>query len=424
MKSIRSVAKHFLLEFPETKHFIKKFLNVFFGIPYGSFPRSNGQELKQLKKVLYSGNWNSSSSSSGVHLELEKEFAQYVGIDHAVSVNTGGMALQMIFRALGIKPGDEVIHTCDTCVASSFAVINSFATPILSDIDSNSFMLDLKSVEKFTSSRSKIILATHMWGNSENMDQIQALAKSKNLLVVEDACLALGAKWNYKNVGTLGTAAAFSFGSLKPIQAGEGGMIVTSDAMLAKELRMLRNWGETTAELGYRDNLQLAWNGRMSEFVAAVALEQLRTYDEQLNVVSENVELFIKYLSKFPGIVHMGSFNPENKSVFTQVVLKINSDFPFTKKELFEKLQNEKIFVWHANFEPINTLSFFKNETWKTWLPKADQEFTSMNYRTEFTSAMAVYEHLGIGINKRHFIDKKSVKFLISTFERILSGKI
>lgn len=206
-----------------------------------SYPRIMGNEVKAVKKVLETPYWNMSSGRGLVHEGLEEEFAKYVGCKYAVAVNTGGMAIQMVLRALGIKPGDEVIHQIDTCVADPFAVINAGAIPIFADIDKSTFMLSGESVESLISDKTKAIKPVHIWGNPENMDMILKIAREYNLHVIEDCCLALGAKYKGKMVGSIGDAGVFSFGCLKPVQAGEGGMITTNSESLAKELRTIRS---------------------------------------------------------------------------------------------------------------------------------------------------------------------------------------
>lgn len=412
--------KNLLSEFPLSKHLLKFFLQKWFNISYDLYPRPQKNELKQFKKVLFSGKWNSGGASDGMHYELEKEFSNYIGCEHAIAVNTGGMAIQMILRALGLKPGDEIIHQVDTCVATSYAIMNACCTPIFSDIDLNTFMLDKNDIEKKISRKTRVIMPVHIWGNSENMDMISKVASDNNLIIVEDACLSLGALWKERKVGSFGKAASFSFGCLKPVQAGEGGMIVTHDSHLAKELRILRDWGETTKELGYRDQKQLSWNGRMSEFVAAVALEQLRGYQKHLNTVRENVTMFSDYIQKIYGLTLMHS---PDKSAYTQIVVKIDKEkFVLSKKEFMKRLKEKNISVWHANFEPITSLSFFSKKQWKDWILKGDIEFVEKNYSSTYPNSINVYENIGIGINKIHFLHKKNVKILIQVMDSVLSN--
>ena len=122
---------------------------------YDTFPSMLNNEIKAVKKVLISPEWNMGYGKNLVHHRLEDEFAKYIGTNYAVVVNTGGMAIQMVLRAIGIKPGDEIVHQVDTCVATSFAIINAGGTPVFSDISLESFMLSKNSLISCLSDRYK-----------------------------------------------------------------------------------------------------------------------------------------------------------------------------------------------------------------------------------------------------------------------------
>ena len=206
----------------------KNSLKIIYRYFFKSYPFSVGNEIRMVKGVLKSGVWNM-SDPSGLHITLEKEFAKYIGVKHAIVVNTGGVAIQMSLRALGINYGDEVIHQVDTCVANSFAIMNAGATPIFSDILLDTFKLDTENLDSLLTSRTKVIMPIHMWGNVENMPVIQKFVKKHKLKMIEDCALAFGAEYDGKKVGQFGDIGIFSFGSTKPIQAGEGGIIVTNN---------------------------------------------------------------------------------------------------------------------------------------------------------------------------------------------------
>ena len=335
---------------------------------------------------------------------------------YAVAVGSGGVGLQMSMRVLGMKPRDEVIHQVDTCSATAFSVMNAGLTPIFSDISLETLMLDVNDIQKNISTKSKSIIATHMWGNPENMKAIKACADLNNLKVIEDACLSLGAVIDNKQVGSFGDVAVFSFGCVKPIQGGEGGIIVTKDEALARELRSLRHWGDRTTEFGVRDVTQLAWNGRMSEIVSAVVREQLKGYPTHLNIIRNSVFKLDKFIENFQGIsISLGDNIDINKSAFTQIVFKI--DPTVLSKDIFiNSLKANGIQVWHANFELINSLSFFKNGTWKDWLLHSDIERIEKNYTRKFINAENVFNHIGVGIGKMSFLSNSNFNYFTKCF--------
>lgn len=417
---MKSFIHKILNHFPGLSFRLKRIYCFFSGKPYSVFPRRLNKEASQLKRVLYSTDWNSSYSLTGIHHTLEKEFAAYIGTDYAVAVNTGGMAIQMILRALAIKPGDEIIHQVDTCVANAFAIMNSFACPVFCDIDKQTFMLDKNDLPNVLSPRTRAIMPVHIWGNPEDVDMVKGFAAENGLLVIEDACLALGAEWRHRKVGSLASAAAFSLGCMKPIQAGEGGMITTNDTALAKELRIIRDWGETTREPNIRDHRTLSWNGRMSEFVAAVALEQLRGYPSILSRLIDNVNMFSQYLNRRQGVQVQRSGTAQ---AFTQVVLKMEESIcGFSKMDAMVHLSEAGIGVWHANFEPINSLEFFSSNEWKTWAQKGDLDFLSSNYNRIYSNSLEVFMKRGFGINRVHFLDKRGTQQVIKECDKLFSG--
>jgi dTDP-4-amino-4,6-dideoxygalactose transaminase len=377
-----------------------------------------GHELERVAEVILSPSWNICYGKGLTHETLEANFAEFTGSRYAIAVNTGGMALQMSMRALGVKPGDEVIHQVDTCVANAFAAINAYATPIFADISKDTFMPGSEEFEAQITERTKVLVPIHMWGNAQNMDLVRALAKKHNLKVVEDGCLGLGATWKNEKAGSMGDAAVFSFGCLKPIQTGEGGIITTNDEGLAKELRTIRSYGDMSWEYGVRDNRTLSWNGRISEILAAVAIEQLKGYPAMLNELEANVSRFRTFIGKIDGLELMET---PYRNAYTQVQLRIDPiAFPFSKDELMERLSGQGVNVWHANFELITTLSYFKTGEWKNWLLKGDQERIARNYNCYFPNAEAVYGRLGFGISRPHFLSSTNVDDLIRRFETAL----
>jgi perosamine synthetase len=398
------------------KNTLKKIYKVFFK----SYPFLVGKEISMIENVLKSGIWNM-SNPLGIHSILEKEFAEYVGVKHAIVVNTGGVAIQMSLRVLDVNHGDEVIHQVDTCIANSFAIMNAGATPIFSDISLETFKLDIENLDQLLSSKTKVIMPIHLWGNVENMQAISEFAVKHDLKVIEDCALAFGAEYDGKKVGQFGDIGIFSFGSTKPIQAGEGGIIVTNDDELAKKLRSMRSWGEMTQEYGIRDHEILSWNGRASEIVVAVMLEQFRNFEKRHNSLKRNINFFIQFIrdNKYLELADESSYN-SNPS-FSQVVVRLNKQI--NKSHLMNKLKEKNISVWHANFELIPTISFFKKGTWKNYSNSTDLNFIENNYFGRFKNAELVYDNVGLGFMPNNFLTlkrtKNTIKAIMSSLEKL-----
>lgn len=379
------------------------------------------REIAAVAEVLRSPFWNMNSGANLVHEKLEEEFAAYIGSRYSVAVNTGGMAIQMALRAFGVKPGDEVLHQVDTCVANAFAVFAAGGTPIFVDIDKDDFMLSTSSLLDQITSHTKVIMPVHMWGNPEKMSQVTDVARKHNLHSLEDACLAFGAELDGRKAGSIADAGVFSFGSLKPIQAGEGGMIVTNDDALARELRTMRNWGDMTSEYGVRDQKTLSWNGRVSEVVAAVALEQLRGYPVYLQRLQELVAMFVDHLNRINGIDLAVSPTARSQPAYSQVVVKLDeAALGMSKTELMKRLKEKGIGCWHANFEPINKLAFFREGSWRDWILRGDVCRVERNYNQTFVNSEEVYQNLGMGFSRDNFLSRDRVKFLIKQLDLAL----
>jgi dTDP-4-amino-4,6-dideoxygalactose transaminase len=406
---------------PSAFYFLARIGKRFLGESLGVYPRLLANELGAVADVLQSSQWNMAYGRGLVHERLEAEFAEATGTDHAVAVGSGGVALQMSLRALGLKPGDEVIHQVDTCSATAMAVMNAGVTPVFADISDRTFMLDCSDVTTRIGPRTKALIATHMWGNPEDISKLRKLAQDRNLKLIEDACLGLGAIVDGRPAGSWGEAGIFSFGCLKPIQTGEGGMITTNNEALARELRSLRHWGDRTIEYGVRDATQLAWNGRMSEILAGIAREQLKGYPRHLQGLREAVSEFEVALRAIPGLsIVKGATEMQSSSAFTQVVLRIDEALLGRSKEaLMTGLTANGIPNWHANFELINSLSFFRTGGWRDWILRGDLDRVARNNEGRFPVAEQVFAQDGIGLNKTNFLSPGNQRHLESVLRKL-----
>lgn len=177
-------------------------------------------------------------------LEFEKEFAEFLGVKHAISVGNGTDALVVALKAMGIGEGDEVITTPFTFFATAEAISAVGATPVFVDVNKEDFNIDVTKIEEKITDKTKAIMPVHIFGQCADMDSINEIAKQHNLLVVEDACQAIGGKYKGKRIGSLGDVACFSFFPTKNLGcAGDGGMIVTDNDEIAIIARALRTHG-------------------------------------------------------------------------------------------------------------------------------------------------------------------------------------
>ena len=212
--------------------------------------------------------------------ELEKATAEVVGARYCQAVSSGSAGLYCALRALGVGPGDEVITSCFTFIATVEAILLTGATPVCVDID-GSFNLDPDEVRKAITQRTKVIVPVHMAGCAADMGAIIDIAEENDLKVLEDACQAMGAKHGESFVGTIGDIGAYSLDAGKVIQSGEGGLVVTNSRELYERVRMVHDHGHDYNGPGRALEVPRMWgfNFRMTELQAAYAGAQLRKLD-------------------------------------------------------------------------------------------------------------------------------------------------
>ncbi|MFQ5493951.1 MAG: DegT/DnrJ/EryC1/StrS family aminotransferase [Phycisphaerae bacterium] len=208
---------------------------------------------------------------------FEKEFAEYCDARHCVGVASGLDALTLAMRGLGLGPGDEIITTANTFVATALSIQQTGATPVLVDHDPHTYTLDPRRLSAAVTSRTRAIVPVHLYGHPADMDTINAVAEEHGLLVIEDAAQAHGARYKGRRCGSLGHAAAFSFYPSKNLGAmGDGGAVVTSDDSLARWLRTARSYGAASK---YRYAVR-GTNSRLDTLHAAVLRVKLRCLDD------------------------------------------------------------------------------------------------------------------------------------------------
>jgi len=205
--------------------------------------------------------------------KFEQEFAAYCGTSECIALNSGTSALHLALLSAGVGPGDEVITVPFTFVASVAAVVYTGARPVLVDIDPRCFNMDPTKIEAAITSRTKVILPVHLYGQPADMDPITEIARRRKLIVIEDAAQAHGAKYKGRPAGSIGDMGCFSFYPGKNLGAyGEGGAVTTNNAEFANKIRMLRDWGQ---DRKYHHLLH-GFNYRMEAFQGAILRVKLR----------------------------------------------------------------------------------------------------------------------------------------------------
>lgn len=251
---------------------------------------------------------------------FEEEFAAYCEARYAVGVDSGTSALELLLRAYEIGPGDEVITAANTFIATAFAITDAGATPVLVDIDSDTYNIDVSRLEDAITPRTRAIMPVHLYGQAADMDPIMEIARRHDLVVIEDACQAHGAQYKGRRVGSIGHAAAFSFYPAKNLGAyGDGGLAVTHDEQIAKTLHMLRDYGQSKKY----HHIVRGYNHRLDTLQAAVLRVKLPYLDSWNAARRQHAELYNELFADSPAVTPIEAGYAE--SVYHLYVIRINN---------------------------------------------------------------------------------------------------
>ena len=291
-------------------------------------------EINAVIKVLKSG-----MLAHGKEVEaFEREFADYLGAKHGIAVTNGTAALDIALKAIEIGPGDEVITTPFTFIASANSILFQGAKPVFADIDPKTYNLDPNEVLEKITDKTKAIVVVHLYGQPADMKAFKEIAEDYKLYLIEDCAQAHGAEFEGQKVGTFGDIAAFSFYPTKNMTTGEGGMIITNDEELARRAELIRNHGQADKYF----HVELGYNLRMTNIAAAIGRAQLKKLDEWNKKRIENARLLTGGISKINGLTPPYT-DPRVKHVFHQYVIRVEEEFPLSREDLMAKLREKGI---------------------------------------------------------------------------------
>ena len=364
---------------------------------------------------------------------LARDWADYVGVKYCLVTNSGTASLHMSVSALGIGPGDEVIVPAYTFVASATSVMHNMAIPVFVDIESEYWNIDVAKIEKAITPYTKAIMPVHLNGNPADLDEIRAIAKKHNLVVIEDACQAHGAKYKGKKVGTFGEASAFSLNASKNLAAGDGGLFVTDDEETFERACMVREFGEKIYKGQKRkyNSYAMGWMYRPVEFVGAFARSQLKRLDEMNARRRENAGYLREALKQF-GFVRMPEYKKDRECVYWFFPFRISPkeigiDQPddLFRDKVCKAFEAEGIHVYAWQTHPVPGQKLFQDKIgYGKGIPWTDIHYkgnVSYNVKDYPVACQVAFQSMWLTNGFQWPSTIEDMKHIVRTFEKVLS---
>ena len=330
-------------------------------IPYGR-QWVDKEDIRQVVQVLRS-DWLTTGPKVQ---DFEKAVAEFVGGKYGVAVSSGTAALHAAMDAANIGPGDEVIVPTMTFAATANAVVFQGGRPVFADVHPNTLLIDPTQAEAKITSRTKAIVAVDYAGQPCDYDALRSITKRHNLVLMADACHALGAEYKGRKVGTLADLTVFSFHPVKCITTGEGGMVLTDEPEWAEKMRRFRNHGINHDHLDrlqqgtwYYEMTDLGYNYRLTDFQCALGLSQLRKLP---NWIARRREIAREYdlgFAKLPAITPLDTSSDITHAYHLYVIRLEGAQERGGRSVIFETLRKEGIGV-NVHYVPVHLHPFYR----------------------------------------------------------------
>jgi len=298
-----------------------------------SWPVFDDSDVQMYVDAFKSKRWSEYSNSPGeLSGKFEKAFADMMGVGYCAVTSSGTNALDASQRAFEIGPGDEVITQTNTFIATAQTTFNLFALPVFVDSDPETFMINADLIEERITANTRAIIPVHIGGAAADMDKIMAIAKKHNLLVIEDACQAQHGEWRNKKLGSIGDLGCFSFQEGKSLCGGEGGAVIGNDDEIMARIEAYTNNGRDPRGKG---RTYTGSNFRITAFVAATLIGQIRRLEAQSKLRDENAAYLEKLLSEIKGVRPTGKYEGQTRRAYYEYQL-------IYEKQYFNDLPKKK----------------------------------------------------------------------------------
>lgn len=343
--------------------------------------------------------------------EFEETFAARVGADHGVSFSSGTAALHAAAFAVGLKPGDEAITTPMTFAATANCILYQGATPVFADVCEDTLNLNPEPVEKLVTSKTRAIFPVDYAGHPADLSAIRRIAADRNLVVVEDACHALGAQYKGRTVGSIADLTVFSFHPVKHITTGEGGMVVTNSPEFAETLRRFRNHGISSdarqrqaAGQWYYEMVLLGFNYRIPDILCVLGTQQLSRLDANLARRREIASRYSVAFRGMDGLVTPAVREEVNPAWHLYPIRLVLEKLKANRGQVFRALRAENIGV-NVHYIPVHLHPYYRDR---------------FGYKGgEYPVAEAAYERL-ISLPMFHSMTDRDVEDVINAVAKVL----
>lgn len=342
------------------------------------------------------------SGTFGKYLtDFEQRFAEFVGVGHGVAVTSGTTALQLAVAAADLSPGDEVLVSSSTNIATALAAVHNNMIPVPVDSEAETWNLDLDLIEGLIGPKTKAIIPVHLFGHPVDMDRLMEIADRHGLVVIEDCAESHGATVRGRMTGGFGHMGCFSFYANKIITTGEGGMVVTDDERLAERLRLLRNLAFTKPRFRHE---VAGFNFRMTGYQAAMGLAQLEQIGEILKNKRRIAGIYSQYLANVPGL-QLPCEKDWAFNVYWMYAIKLDRGLTLSRDAFADLLREQR----------IDTRTFF--------CPMSQQPFIQQlpGYRPVACPVADELWETGLYLPSSHTLDEPTIAGICETVRGILS---
>ncbi len=400
--------------------------------PFARYNSIGKEEVQAAKAVVESGIlskflgcWDPDFYGGEKIQTLERNWAEYFRVKHAITVNSNTSGLIAAIGAVGVEPGDEVIVSPWTMCASATAILVWNAIPVFADIEDQTFNLDPASIERNITPYTKAIMVTDIFGHPADLDAIMAIAKKKGLKVIEDCAQAPGAFYQDKYAGTIADIGVYSLNCHKHFHTGEGGVCVTNDDNLCERLQLIRNHGEAVVEDKGVENLAnlIGFNFRMTEVEAAIGIEQLKKIN---TLVNGRVKVASKLLEGLKGLegLRVPVIKPDCSHVFYVFPLIYDSNLTgLSRAVVLKALQAEGLSI-SGSYTNLHLLPIYQKKIaygshgfpWRSEIYKG-----SVSYRKGICpTAESLHDEKYLGIEMCAYVyTEREIELIIQTFHKV-----